>query len=68
MQPLILWELTEVSILNNNDILLKARNIRKSYYIGTPNELEILHGIIENVRSEYPVEYIDYLKDEDSDC
>ena len=29
----------------SNDILLSARNIRKSYYIGTPNELEILHGI-----------------------
>ena len=28
----------------SNDILL-AKNIRKSYYIGTPNELEILHGI-----------------------
>ena len=27
--------------------------------------LDILHGIIENVRSEYPVEYIDYLQDED---
>lgn len=50
MQPLILWELTEVSILNNNDILLKARNIRKSYYIGTPNELEILHGIDLDIR------------------
>ncbi|WP_044937620.1 MULTISPECIES: ABC transporter ATP-binding protein [Pseudobutyrivibrio] len=29
----------------SNDILLSAKNIRKSYYIGTPNELEILHGI-----------------------
>lgn len=27
--------------------------------------LDILHGIIEDVRSEYPVEYIDYLQDED---
>ncbi|MBR1623146.1 MAG: ABC transporter ATP-binding protein [Pseudobutyrivibrio sp.] len=34
----------EVFILSN-EILLSARNIRKSYYIGTPNELEILHGI-----------------------
>lgn len=29
----------------SNEILLQARNIKKSYYIGTPNELEILHGI-----------------------
>ncbi|MCR5468878.1 MAG: ABC transporter ATP-binding protein [Lachnospiraceae bacterium] len=29
----------------NNDILLSIKDIRKSYYIGTPNELEILHGI-----------------------
>ena len=29
----------------SNDILLSAKNIRKSYYIGTLNELEILHGI-----------------------
>ena len=34
----------EVSILSN-DILLQARGIKKSYYVGTPNELEILHGI-----------------------
>ena len=27
--------------------------------------LDILHGIIENVRLEYPIEYIDYLQDED---
>lgn len=27
--------------------------------------LDILHGIIESVRSEYPVEYIDYLQDEE---
>ena len=27
--------------------------------------LDILHGIIENVRSEYTVEYIDYLQDKD---
>ncbi|SFN66275.1 MULTISPECIES: ABC transporter ATP-binding protein [Pseudobutyrivibrio] len=35
---------------NNNDVLLSARNIRKSYYIGTPNELEILHGIDLDIR------------------
>ena len=34
----------EVSIMSR-ELLLSARNIRKSYYIGTPNELEILHGI-----------------------
>ncbi|MCR5417243.1 MAG: ABC transporter ATP-binding protein [Pseudobutyrivibrio sp.] len=34
----------------SNDILLSARDIRKSYYIGTPNELEILHGIDLDVR------------------
>ena len=34
----------------SNDILLSARNIRKSYYIGTPNELEILHGIDLDIR------------------
>ncbi|MCR5272727.1 MAG: ABC transporter ATP-binding protein [Lachnospiraceae bacterium] len=28
-----------------NDILLHTEGITKSYYIGTPNELEILHGI-----------------------
>lgn len=27
--------------------------------------LDILHGIIENVRAEYPIEYIDYLQDEE---
>ncbi|MBR5636281.1 MAG: ABC transporter ATP-binding protein [Pseudobutyrivibrio sp.] len=32
------------------EILLSARNIRKSYYIGTPNELEILHGIDLDIR------------------
>lgn len=37
--------------MNNQDnILLSARNIRKSYYIGTPNELEILHGIDIDIR------------------
>nr|WP_174819776.1 ABC transporter ATP-binding protein [Pseudobutyrivibrio xylanivorans] len=30
--------------------MLSARNIRKSYYIGTPNELEILHGIDLDIR------------------
>jgi putative ABC transport system ATP-binding protein len=33
-----------------NDILLHAEGIKKSYYIGTPNELEILHGIDIDVR------------------
>lgn len=38
--------------MNNmgNDILLHAEGIKKSYYIGTPNELEILHGIDIDVR------------------
>jgi hypothetical protein len=37
-----------------------------SYIVNVRQEgLDILHGIIENVRSEYPVEYIDYLQDED---
>ncbi len=27
------------------NVIIDARNIRKSYYIGQPNELEILHGI-----------------------
>lgn len=37
-----------------------------SYNVNVRQEgLDILHGIIENVRSEYPVEYIDYLQDED---
>ena len=27
--------------------------------------LDMLHGIIENVRLEYPIEYIDYMQDED---
>lgn len=46
------WGLMEVFISMNkdNDILLSARNIRKSYYIGTPNELEILHGIDLDIR------------------
>lgn len=35
---------------SESEILLSARNIRKSYYIGTPNELEILHGIDLDVR------------------
>ena len=36
-----------------------------SYNVNVRQEgLDILHGIIENVRAEYPVEYIDYLKDE----
>lgn len=36
-----------------------------SYNVNVKKEgLDILHGIIENVRSEYPVEYIDYLQDE----
>lgn len=30
---------------NEKELLLSARDIRKSFYIGTPNELEILHGI-----------------------
>jgi hypothetical protein len=37
-----------------------------SYNVNVRQEgLDLLHGIIENVRSEYPVEYIDYLQDED---
>ena len=37
-----------------------------SYNVNVRQEgLDILHGIIEDVRSEYPVEYIDYLQDED---
>ncbi|SDI12007.1 putative ABC transport system ATP-binding protein [Pseudobutyrivibrio sp. 49] len=36
--------------MSNNGVLLSARNIRKSYYIGTPNELEILHGIDLDIR------------------
>lgn len=43
-QSLMKWEQTEEFILSN-EILLSARNIKKSYYVGTPNELEILHGI-----------------------
>lgn len=31
--------------LAENRALIKMANIRKSYYIGEPNELEILHGI-----------------------
>ena len=30
---------------NEKELLFSARDIRKSFYIGTPNELEILHGI-----------------------
>lgn len=29
----------------SNDIMLDLRDIRKSFYIGSPNELEILHGM-----------------------
>lgn len=37
-----------------------------SYNVNVRQEgLDILHRIIENVRSEYPVEYIDYLQEED---
>jgi hypothetical protein len=37
-----------------------------SYIVNVRQEgLDILHGIIENVRSEYPIEYIDYLQDEE---
>lgn len=51
MQSLNQWEQMEVFILiNEKEILLSARNIRKSYYIGTPNELEILHGIDLDIR------------------
>lgn len=36
-----------------------------SYNVNVRQEgLDILHGMIENVRSEYPIEYIDYLQDE----
>ena len=36
-----------------------------SYIVNVRQEgLDILHGIIENARLEYPVEYIDYLQDE----
>lgn len=49
MQYLILWELMEVFMIND-EILLSAKNIRKSYYIGTANELEILHGIDLDIR------------------
>ena len=30
---------------NEKELLLSARDLRKSFYIGTANELEILHGI-----------------------
>lgn len=49
MQCLMTWAQMEVSILSN-DILLQARDIKKSYYVGTPNELEILHGIDLDIR------------------
>ena len=49
MLCLMKWALMEVSILSS-DILLQARDIRKSYYVGTPNELEILHGIDLDIR------------------
>ena len=35
--------------------LIQMRGIRKSYYIGRPNELEILHGIDLQV---YPGEFV----------
>lgn len=31
--------------IQSNDFLIQMRNIHKSYHIGEPNELEILHGI-----------------------
>lgn len=34
-----------MEVLTLDDIIMSARNIRKSYNIGTDNELEILHGI-----------------------
>lgn len=30
---------------NNKDCIIKLENIRKSFFVGKPNELEILHGI-----------------------
>lgn len=30
---------------NNKDYIIKLENIRKSFFVGKPNELEILHGI-----------------------
>lgn len=37
-----------------------------SYIVNVRQEgLDILHGMIENIRDEYPIEYIDYLKDEE---
>lgn len=44
-----LWAQMEEFTLSN-DILLQAKDIKKSYYIGTPNELEILHGINLDIR------------------
>ncbi len=51
MQPWVLWVLMGVFIMSKeNKVLLSARNIKKSYYVGTPNELEILHGIDLDIR------------------
>ena len=37
-----------------------------SYIVNVRQEgLDILHGMIEEVRAEYPIEYIDYLQDEE---
>ncbi len=36
--------------MSKGDIIIEAKNIVKKYYIGKPNELEILHGIDLTVR------------------
>lgn len=38
--------------INNKDCIIKLENIRKSFFVGKPNELEILHGIDLEVKQE----------------
>lgn len=47
------WEQAEVLVREEvfkMDSVIKLRDIKKSFYIGKPNELEILHGISLNVQ------------------
>ena len=42
----------------SNEIMIRMEQIVKTYYIGQPNELEILHGINLDVkRGEFAVSY-----------
>ena len=60
-----LMEIAKICAQNNVRFIVVTPPCHDSFNVNVRQEgLDILHGIIENVRADYPIEYIDYLQDE----